>query len=177
MNAQDKSLAEGTAERAAELIDRYYRHFDDPELPVPVDAIAVDLLGFAVDEDDALDVSGMLIPAEKQVWLNGRESRSSEGRRRFTLAHELGHWVCQYQQGQAEPRYCRSEEIGVGVGRKLEREANAFAAELLMPAPLVRREAVALKLNVHALAHRFEVSLPAIRVRLEHLSLLPEYMQ
>lgn len=177
MNAQNKNLTEATAERAAELIDRYYRHFKDPELPVPVDAIAVDLLGLVVDEDDALDVSGILVPAEKQVWLNGRESRSSEGRRRFTLAHELGHWICQYQEGLAETRYCRSEEIGVGVGRKLEREANAFAADLLMPASLVRREAEALKLNIHALASRFEVSLPAMRVRLEHLSLLPEYMR
>jgi hypothetical protein len=46
-----------------------------------------------------------------------------------------------------------------------------------MPENLVRREALTLRLNVHALARRFEVSLPAMKVRLQQLSLLPAYMQ
>lgn len=166
-----------TDPRAADVLSRYFQHFQDAELPIPVEAIAIDLLGLAVEEDDALAVSGMLVPSDRQIWLNGREARQSVGRRRFTLAHELGHWVCQFQQGRIEPSYCRAEEIGVGAGRELEREANAFAAELLMPAALVRREAGALRLNVHALARRFEVSAPAMRVRLEHLDLLPAYMR
>jgi Zn-dependent peptidase ImmA (M78 family) len=170
-------VANSVDPRVTALLERYYEHFASPELPVPVDSIAVDLLGLTVDEDDALDVSGMLVPDEHQIWLNGREARQSPGRRRFTLAHELGHWVCQYTEGRVEPRYCRAEEIGVGVGRKLEREANMFAAHLLMPEPLVRREAAAVKLNLHALARRFEVSVPAMKVRLQQLSLLPAYMQ
>ncbi len=137
----------------------------------------VDLLGLTVDENDELDVSGMLVPKEHQIWLNGREARQSSGRRRFTLAHELGHWICQYEQGHVETRYCRADEIGVGVGRRFEREANKFAAQLLMPEPLLRREAIELKVNLHALARRFEVSVPAMKVRLRQLSLLPSYMQ
>src|SRR5712691_2683149 len=134
-------MAQHIDQLARELLERYYQHFPDTELPVPIDAIAVDLLGFSVEEEDGLEVSGMLLPAEEQIWLNGREARQSSGRRRFTLAHELGHWICQYQQGRIEPHFCRSELIGVGAGRRLEREANEFAAELLMPEPLVRREA------------------------------------
>jgi hypothetical protein len=163
--------------RVRTLLDRYYEHFSAAELPIPIESIAVDLLGLAVEEDDALGVSGMLVPVEHQIWLNGGEARQSAGRRRFTLAHEVGHWICHFEQGRVEPKYCRSEEIGVGVGRAREREANAFAAQLLMPESLVRREAAALRLNVHALARRFEVSLPAMRVRLQQLSLLPAYMQ
>lgn len=34
---------------------------------------------------------------------------------------------------------CRAEEVGVGEGRALEREANVFAAELLMQEELVRQ--------------------------------------
>ncbi len=162
---------------ARELLERYYRHFPDAELPVPIDAIAVDLLGLSVEEEDGLEVSGMLLPIEEQIWLNGREARQSSGRRRFTLAHELGHWICQYQQGRIAPRYCRTEMIGVGAGRSLEREANEFAAELLMPEALVRREALLFRLNIHALSRRFEVSPPAMKVRLRQLSLLPTYMQ
>lgn len=170
-------MAERIDLRVTVLLDRFYEHFPSDELPIPVDSIAVDLLGLTVEEDDDLEVSGMLAPIEHQIWLNGREARQSSGRRRFTLAHELGHWICQYEQGQIEPRYCRSDEIGVGAGRKLEREANAFAAQLLMPEPLVRREAGELKVNVHALARRFDVSVPAMKVRLQQLSLLPAYMQ
>jgi Zn-dependent peptidase ImmA (M78 family) len=163
--------------RVAALLERYYEHFSANELPIPVESIAVDLLGLVVEDDEALDVSGMLVPIDHQIWLNGREARQSSGRRRFTLAHEVGHWVCHYEQGRVEPKYCRSEEIGVGVGRAHEREANAFASQLLMPEELVRREAPLLRLNIHALAHRFEVSPPAMKVRLQQLSLLPAYMQ
>ena len=64
---------------------------------MPVDAIAEDLCGLVVEEVRDLDVSGMLIPAERRVYLNAVESPR---RRRFTLAHELGHWVCQYLEGR-----------------------------------------------------------------------------
>ncbi len=129
-----------TDPRAGVLRQRYHELFDDPELPVPVEAIAEDLLGLIVEEDDELHVSGMLLPAERRIIVNGREARESPGRRRFTIAHELGHWICQCQDGNAKPVYCRAEEIGVDPkARALEREANLFAAELLMPEPDVRR--------------------------------------
>ncbi len=172
-----RGVGESADPKVAALLQRYFEHFPGPELPVPVDSIAVDLLGLTVDENDDLDISGMLVPSDHQIWLNGREARQSSGRRRFTLAHELGHWVCQYEQGHVEPRYCRSDEIGVGVGRRLEREANTFAAQLLMPEVVLRREAAELKLNLHALARLFEVSVPAMKVRLQQLSLLPSYMR
>jgi len=52
-----------------------------------------------------------------------------------------------------------------------------FAAHLLMPEPLVRLEAAAVKLNLLALARQFAVSVSAMKVRLQQLSLLPGYMQ
>jgi Zn-dependent peptidase ImmA (M78 family) len=135
---------------------------------VPVEAIAEDLLGLSVGESDSLDVSGMLLPAERQVWLNATEGLP---RRRFTLAHEVGHWVCQCLEGRTAPVYCRSDEVGVVEGRALEREANVFGAELLMPEEAVRaawsqhgelrpEDAV---LEVAAL---FDVSLAAMQWRL-----------
>ena len=118
------------------MLKRYHECFPaTPELPVPVESIAEDLLGLAVNESENLEVSGMLLPAERKIWLNASEP---ETRRRFTLAHELGHWVCQCLEGRTAPVYCRSDEVGVGQGRALEREANVFAAELLMPGAAVR---------------------------------------
>ena len=160
---------------AAALLARYRRHFFDPDLPVPVDAIAVDLLGLSVDEDEPLEASGMLIPADSQIWLNAAESRRSPGRRRFTLAHELGHWVCHTSRTD-EPTYCRSDDIGVGWpqaragGERVRRRSYSC----LSRSCAARRRA---ELNLHALAHRFGVSVPAMQVRLETLDLLPEYMR
>ena len=105
---------------------------------MPVESIAQDLLGRAVGEREDLEGSGMLVPAERQIWLNAAESPA---RQRFTLAHELGHWVCQHLEGRSVPVFCRATEVGVGEGRLLEREANVFAAELLMPEDEVRATA------------------------------------
>ncbi len=159
-----------TDPRAGVLRQRYHQLFDDPELPVPVEAIAEDLLGLIVEEDEDLHVSGMLLPAERRIIVNGREARESPGRRRFTIAHELGHWICQCENGNAKPVYCRAEEIGVDPeARALEREANVFAAELLMPEEAVRERwngdamTCALSFGVSALAmayrgHSFELA-------------------
>lgn len=112
-----------------------------------------------------LGCSGVLIPSDRQIVLNGREAAASQGRRRFTLAHEVGHWVCQCLEGRVAPIYCRKEEVGVGEGRLLEREANVFAAELLMPEPLVRRQ-FERDTRVDALAPLFGVSTEAMHWRL-----------
>jgi Zn-dependent peptidase ImmA (M78 family) len=130
-----------TDPRADALRERYHAVFGGDELPVPVDAIAEDLLGLSVGEAD-LDVSGLLRPAEREIWLNAREAHDVPGRRRFTLAHELGHWVCQCLEGRTAAIYCRSIDVGPpdGESRQLEREANVFAAELLMPKAAVHKK-------------------------------------
>jgi len=162
-----------TNPKAGALAERYRALFGGPELPVPVEAIAEDLLGLSVGEDDELPVSGLLLPAERQIWLNGREARENPGRRRFTLAHELGHWVCQCLEGRTAPVYCRSEDLGAGADRELEREANVFAAELLMPEPVVR---AAFEVG-HPAPERFGVSQLALAWRLYGFGLVSEQPQ
>jgi Zn-dependent peptidase ImmA (M78 family) len=104
---------------------------------VPVESIAEDLLGLAVEEAE-IDCSGILLPAERLILVNAGEPGA---RRRFTIAHELGHWVCQCLEGEMEPVYCRAEEMTLDPRTKArEREANVFAAELLMPEDAVRAE-------------------------------------
>jgi Zn-dependent peptidase ImmA (M78 family) len=108
------------------------------KVPVPIEAIAEDLCGLVVEEAADLDALGMLIPAERRVRLNATETGE---RRRFTLAHEVGHWACQCLEGTAAPRYCRASDVGLDpLAKVLEREANAFAAELLMPEDRVREQ-------------------------------------
>ena len=153
--------------RAYALRERYHAHFGGDELPVPVERIAEDLLGLAVSERDDLAVSGMLLPAEREIYVNAEDVPT---RRRFTLAHEVGHWVCQCLEGKGAPVMCRAEDVSESADRTLEREANVFAAELLMPEPAVRAEFT----GGGEIAERFGVSSEAMAWRLYNLGLVEE---
>jgi Zn-dependent peptidase ImmA (M78 family) len=155
------------------LLERYRQTFGGELIPVPVESIAEDLLGLRVGERDDLDCSGLLVPAQRRIWVNAREAAESPGRRRFTIAHELGHWVCQVVEGHRAPVYCRPADLTETADRALEREANVFAAELAMPEPLVRREFEGHP-AVEAMAARFDVSEAAMHWRLFNLGLVPE---
>lgn len=161
-----------TDPRADALRERYHAFFEGEELPVPVESIAEDLLGLSVGEA-ALGVSGLLLPADRQIWVNAREAQEAPGRRRFTIAHELGHWVCQCLEGRTAPMYCRSDEVGPPDGdtRQLEREANVFAAELLMPKAAVCKE-FGESPRLQHMAARFGVSEDAIAWRLYNFGLV-----
>ncbi|MBA2460979.1 MAG: ImmA/IrrE family metallo-endopeptidase [Actinobacteria bacterium] len=118
-----------------------------------------------------LEVSGMLLPAERRILVRADEP---EPRRRFTIAHELGHWTCQCREGTAQPVYCRADDIGVDPETKaLEREANIFAANLVMP-ELAVRGAWAELVDVESIAAEFAVSSSAIAWRLYNVGLLAE---
>jgi len=59
--------------RAHALRERYVRMFGGPELPVPVESIAEDLLGLRIEERE-LEWSGLLLPAERTIG-HTRETR------------------------------------------------------------------------------------------------------
>ena len=106
---------------------------------------------------------GCCCPSERRILVRSDES---EPRRRFTIAHELGHWICQCLEGDMQPVYCRAAEIGVDAAAKaLEREANVFAANLLMPEPVVRAAWTGAG-TIEATASLFDVSSEAMEWRL-----------
>jgi Zn-dependent peptidase ImmA (M78 family) len=147
--------------RAHEVRERYLAIFGGEQMPVPVEAIAGDLLGLHVSEAGLDGVSGLLYPARRLIVLNEAEPVE---RKRFTLAHELGHWVCQCQDEPEVEVYCRAEDVTLDPdARAVEREANVFAAELLMPEAAVRRTWSG---DAAACAATFGVSGEAMRWRL-----------
>jgi hypothetical protein len=179
---------------AAALLREFETRFRVAHVPpVPVERIASSLLDLLIEEcDDVRSVpgapadqgrlSGMIVPATRIIWLDRTECARSRGRRRFTIAHECGHWVL-HVAGAEQPVPCRPEDVSeqpdvekVRQLRRLEAEANAFARELLMPESLVVEHAHATGCNLAALAERFDVSVPAIRLRLLTLGLLPAWM-
>jgi len=65
---------------------------------------------------------------------------SIKQRRRFSVCHELGHWHLH----RGETLYCKSADIGDrDVAHAKEKQANRFAADLLLPPYIVERMAYA----------------------------------
>lgn len=90
------------------------------------------------------------------------------GLRRFSTAHELGHfWLAHPAAGYAGG--CTSAALEDRQAGTIEAEANAFAAELLMPGflvePWANRDGLDLD-TARVLAREFSVSLTAAAVRL-----------
>ena len=149
--------------RAASVLAEYAARYGAPGLPIPIDSIAVDLLGLRVRCVEGLGVSGLLVPGRREICLSAEEAADSEARRRFTLAYEVAHWVLHHRG-----RCARSHRTPGSLDPR-EREANVFAAELLMPTDAVR--SVAASGPVRSAARRFGVSTVAMGWRLYDLGL------
>lgn len=94
-------------------------------------------------------------------------------RQRFTLAHELGHYMLHRHlvgDGVDDDRAYRSTQAGkyhnTLIGPSEETEANKFAANLLMPRELVNAEWGKPGSTVQSMAALFQVSEHAMSIRL-----------
>ena len=93
-------------------------------------------------------------------------------RQRFTIAHELGHYMMHrglIGDGVDDDRAYRSTHDGkyhnTAIGPKEETEANKFAASLLMPMNLIEMLRVEGFKTPASLAHHLDVSEHAMRIR------------
>lgn len=87
-----------------------------------------------------------------------------ETRQRFTIAHELAHILL-----HPEGRIWRTEWAADYEDRQREREADQFAAHLLMPENMVTTLAPHFRYDARKLARVFDVSLTAMEIRLDSL--------
>lgn len=150
--------------------------WSDNEFPVDPAFIARELGLDVVETNIENDVSGALIKQKNQdpvIILNASDSKP---RKRFTCAHELGHYVSNTEKLNQQD-YIAYEHIDFRNGNSRngtdseEVFANQFAACLLMPESEVR------KLFKHGMpivlmSSYFGVSDDAIRFRLMNLNLL-----
>lgn len=151
----------------------------EARLPIDVEAVAeargVKVRRVPLEEG----VSGMLVLREGRALIAVNEEHHIN-RQRFTIAHELGHLKLHsgeatvFIDDQSRKTFYRDPVASEGVDEK-EIEANAFAAELLMPERDVLRALDGEFLDpadeerVRALAHDFGVSPQAMSVRLSTL--------
>jgi Zn-dependent peptidase ImmA (M78 family) len=130
------------------------------------------------------DVSGLLMSKGTSTII-AVQVKDTENRKRFTIAHEIGHHCLRHQFEPGEhvhvdhgflitPRNSRSS---TGMDRQ-EIEANQFAACLLMPARLLERRIKDFKTpslrdhHVNRLVQDFKVSEQAMTIRLSSLGYL-----
>ena len=139
--------------------------------PVPVEQLATEYsrLRFpdapvvAVEGRPLGSFEGALYPVrDGKGWAVIYNSAVSDGRRRFTIAHEFGHYLMHRPlfPGGLE---CSEESVTFRDGSELEKEADEFAAYLLMPFDDFRAQlpadAVPSLDDLSALAERYGVSL------------------
>ena len=147
--------------------------------PVPVEEVARSLGADVVYRAFEGDVSGMVY-RDRSEKLIGVNSSHAPNRQRFTVAHEVGHLVLH----KGTPVFVDSFEGRInwrdGASAKEESEANAFAAELLMPRAFVDREVeqamddqpLSPTRLIGDMAKTFKVSQQSMKYRLENLGIL-----
>ena len=126
------------------------------------------------------DISGCLVRKDDQAII-GVNPDQHPNRQRFTIAHELGHYFL--HKGRPYyvdriPAFAVNFRDSASDAGPEEREANSFAAELLMPENFVLRDfsEIALDLTdenlIPDMAKKYEVSSQALTYRLINLGLL-----
>jgi Zn-dependent peptidase ImmA (M78 family) len=162
------------------LVERLLVEHNVRAAPVMVNEIAKDL-GVEVQETPAEDeLSGFLYKDQKQnEALIGVNANHHPNRRNFTAAHELGHYLLHDFRDVHVDRefkvWLRSDASSKGTDDD-EKEANLFAAELLMPARFVAHDIEKIGtidlMNdevLKELASKYGVSLQAMTFRLAYL--------
>jgi hypothetical protein len=179
-------VAASAQERGPIPLNRYFAEtgLDHVELPALTVGGVVDHLqreGITVEElGERSDVlAGFVVVAGRVGWAFV-SAGDSVARRRFTAAHELGHFVL-HRETMGRFRAdtdATLREADEEVADLMEREANRFAAELLMPAAVCRARAAELQTKygccprgvlVYRLASELLVSREALRYRLQSL--------
>lgn len=99
----------------------------------------------------------------------------NKGRQRFSLGHELAHWLCDANRASFR---CTGTDIGPqnAEAKTVEADANSYASQLILPDYLVRPWAGDRKVNLdlaQSLGNEFQSSVTASAIKLLRLTKVP----
>jgi Zn-dependent peptidase ImmA (M78 family) len=128
----------------------------------------IDVYATNFTEDDGEDVSGSIEIEDGQpvIYVN---QEHPETRQRFTVAHELGHWFSGHLVGKDDKIIDNATCRRSSYWDAKERQANQFAAELLMPSVLLKKAIASGIKDVYDLSLLFNVSIEAMSYRLQKI--------
>jgi Zn-dependent peptidase ImmA (M78 family) len=159
-------------EKIESAAEQLLLRLDIKEVPTPIEDVARSL-HIRISRAPSADFSGLLIRKDGHALI-GVNSREAPVRQRFTIAHEIAHFIL-HPQKDAFVDY-RKERSG-GEARPLrERYADMFAAALLMPRKHLLKDFRRLAKDGYtdqitvALARQYAVSEDAMRFRLLNLN-------
>lgn len=163
-------------------------------LPIPIEDIIERTMRLSILYDDipeppSTTILGALSPSDRTIIINTRHSDLFEhciGPERFTLAHELGHWVYDAESPDqqtlgldaGDDQFCYHREGSSGLpdtARIREINANNFASCLLMPRHLLAGIDVGeILTDFRSTAGRWGISQTALMIRLKTLNLIDD---
>ena len=158
----------------AALVTRILQLEPNLSVPVPVEQLCSQFDITSIGKLDTEGFEAALITDEFKsagaILVAGERSRQ---RQRFSIAHELGHFLIpSHLPRPGERSLCSVEHLGIydtkedDRRRRMEAEANRFAALLLIPPPVLRAELKAIRRpdvsDVARLAKVFDVSKDAM---------------
>ena len=182
---------------ARKILNKHAAFVGSPvTLPVPIELIIEQTYGLEIlweelpEPPDSI-VLGKLQPLYRRIVLNSRHEAMFEewmGPERFTLAHELAHWIYDADnpdqlafnlEEYSTDQYCYFDESpnlrALETLRIREMNANKLAAHLLLPEDLVLREDLEEVLrDIPGTALKWQVSRTTLRIRLQELKLIGE---
>lgn len=117
----------------------------------------LEVFSYALGEN----ISGVSVLEEESITI-GYNQREGWYRRRFTIAHEIGHFLMGHQHQEESPEV-------EGMRDPRETEADQFAAELLLPLKHFKTDYKAGTKDLQTLSQKYQVSRSAVSVKImEH---------
>lgn len=142
--------------------------------PVDVNKIlanlGINLLPYAFPEK----VSAVLLK-ENNMLVVGVNNTHHPNRQRFSIAHEIGHYLLGHYKDvfvdMSEISEGRFDAFDTEHNKVQEQEANYFAGELLMPSVMLKKDFIKLR-NVEEIAKLYKVSKDSLWIKMLKLKLV-----
>ena len=150
--------------RASQLLEQYY--FTEPS-EIDVEGVIYDLGAF-IEYQPLEGAEGNIIINGDRAIITVNSNIVNVGKRRFVLAHELGHFI---MHKKARPKYFKCDVnafLDWNGNRPEETEANIFSSRFLMPKSMFRKQCEGKKFsvdNIRYLSTLFKTSLTATALR------------
>lgn len=172
---EEAARTKDQVEEVAHALLQKYELFKAPIDPIKLsNELGIKVYNAKFSEDN---ISGLVAKRDNNIVILVSQG-DSPVRKRFTIAHELGHHLLHMQNTNKEEfidkdvDMYRSEEtegVAWSNSNREEVEANNFAAALLMPRDLVKQAVDVFGADLSELARHFNVSEEAIGIRLSKL--------
>ena len=135
-------------------------------------------MGFEVFPFDYHDDYSGQIFIKGEIKTIGINKHHSKTRQRFTIAHEIGHYINGHTYYDESGDMYKDERFNYrNPLHQQEKEANLFAAELLVPKEFVKKDLYKFGLDITKLTELYQVSGQMMWIRLTSLGYADKYKE